>query len=428
MANRRVIFMRAVSFAGLMVCISVALAANEPTAETAKGEWTQWRGADRMCRLSEPVEWPETLNEGALVQQYQVELQPSYSGPIVTEDKVFVTETVNKEMEVVRALDRATGKELWNVEWPGAMTVPFFAASNGSWIRSTPAWDGERLYVAGMLDVLVALDGATGREAWKVDFAQEFGTGPETFGFVCSPLVDGGHVYVQTAGGLVKLESATGKIVWRSLKEEGGMMGGAFSSPIIAEVAGVRQMLVQTRARLAGVDLETGAELWGVDIPSFRGMNILTPTVLGDRVFTSSYGGGSFLYEIVRSGDGYEVKKVWNTKTEAYMSSPVVINDMIYVHLRNQRFVCINPATGESVWTTKPFGKYWSMVVNGDRMLVLDERGDLMLIKADSAEYQQLDVRHVSDTESWAHLAVAGEQVFVRHLDGLTVYRWSGGK
>ncbi len=233
---------------------------------------------------------------------------------------------------------------------------------------------------------------------------------------------------MQTAGGLVKLECATGKIVWRSLKEEGGMMGGAFSSPIIAEVAGVRQMLVQTRARLAGVDLETGVELWGVDIPSFRGMNILTPTVLGDRVFTSSYGGGSFLYEIVRAGDGYEVKKVWNTKTEAYMSSPVVINDMIYVHLRNQRFVCINPANGEAVWTTKPFGKYWSMVVNGDRMLVLDERGDLMLIKADSAEYQQLDVRHVSDTESWAHLAVAGEQVFVRHLDGLTVYRWSGGK
>ncbi len=58
-------------------------------------------------------------------------------------------------------------------------------------------------------------------------------------------------------------------------------------------------------------------------------------------------------------------------------------------------------------------------------MLVLDERGDLMLLEASADEYKQIDLRHVSDTESWAHLAVAGDQVFVRHLDGLTVYRWS---
>lgn len=389
-----------------------------------EGEWVQWRGADRQCAISKAAEWPESLGESSLTKQYSVELAPSYSGPIVTSDKVFVTETVNKEKEVVRALDRATGKELWSKDWPGAMTVPFFAASNGSWIRSTPAWDGQTLYVGGMLDVLVALDGATGEEKWRIDFAKEFGTGPETFGFVCSPLVDEGHVYVQTAGGLAKVECATGKIVWQSLKEEGGMMGGAFSSPLIAEVAGARQLLVQTRARLAGVDLATGKELWGVDIPSFRGMNILTPTPLGNRIFTSSYGGGAFLYEISQEGGVFKATEIWKTKTEAYMSSPVVIDGMIYVHLRNQRFACIDPADGAVKWSTKPFGKYWSTVVNGKRMLVLDERGDLMLLEASADEYKQIDLRHVSDTESWAHLAVAGDQVFVRHLDGLTVYRW----
>ena len=71
-------------------------------------------------------------------------------------DEVRKDETLFKEKdEVVTAFDRQTGEQVWQVRWPGAMKVPFFAASNGSWIRATPAFDGERLYVAGMRDVLI---------------------------------------------------------------------------------------------------------------------------------------------------------------------------------------------------------------------------------------------------------------------------------
>ena len=201
-------------------------------------------------------------------------------------------------------------------------------------------------------------------------------------------------------------------------------MGGAFSSPVIATVAGARQLVIQTRAKLAGVDLTTGAELWSVEVPSFRGMNILTPTVMGDRIFTSSYGGGSFLFEVSQSSGRFTVRQVWKQPAEAYMSSPVVVGDQLYVHLRNQRFTCIDPATGEARWTSKPFGKYWSIAVNGNRLLILDERGDLLLVEADPAEYRQLDTRHVSDSSTWAHIAAAGDQVFVRELDGLVGFRW----
>lgn len=96
--------------------------------------------------------------------------------------------------EVVIALDRKTGKERWRAEWKGAMTIPFFAASNGSWIRSTPAHDGERLCVAGMCDVLACLDAKTGKEVWRVDFAKELKTPLPDFGFTCSPLLDGNAV------------------------------------------------------------------------------------------------------------------------------------------------------------------------------------------------------------------------------------------
>jgi outer membrane protein assembly factor BamB len=353
-----------------------------------------------------------------------VPLAPSYSGPVVSADKVFVTETVNKEKEVVRALERDTGRELWKVEWPGAMTVPFFAASNGSWIRSTPVFDGMTLYVFGMVDELVALDAETGQTKWRIDFRQAFQTFGQSFGAVCSPLIDDGHLYLQTSGGLAKVHCETGAIVWRSLKEEGGMMGGAFSSPVIATVADQRQLIVQTRARLCGVDLTTGNELWSVVIPSFRDMNILTPTVLGNRIFTSTYGGGSVMYEITRTGDTFTPMQVWKNTTEAYMSSPVVIEGDIYLHLRNKRFTCMDPATGENRWRTTPFGDYWSMVANGSQLLVLDSNGDLILVRANPNEFSKVDSRHVSDASTWAHLAVTDDQVFVRALDALIVYRW----
>ncbi len=65
------------------------------------------------------------------------------------------------------AFDRASGKKVWEVGWPGKISVPFFAKENGSWIRATPALDGDSLYVGGIRDVLVSIDTKTGSVNWK---------------------------------------------------------------------------------------------------------------------------------------------------------------------------------------------------------------------------------------------------------------------
>ena len=72
------------------------------------------------------------------------------------------------------------------------------------------------------------------------------------------------------------------------------MSGGAFSSPIVATLEGQKQLVVQTRQELAGVDMASGKVLWKQAVPAFRGMNILTPTVVDNKVFTSSYNNKSF--------------------------------------------------------------------------------------------------------------------------------------
>lgn len=405
-----------------IMAVIVLLAAPSAFAGDTDGDsWPQWRGPSRDSRISNAPPWPDDLAQ--LSREWRVDLGPSYSGPIVWEKRVFVTETEAKQDEVVRALDRATGRELWRTQWSGALSVPFFAKKNGDWIRATPACDGESLFVAGMRDVLVCLDIESGAERWRVDFATILGTPVPSFGFVCSPLVIGEHVYVQAGGGFVKLNKRTGEIIWRTLIDGGGMES-AFSSPIAATIQNVPQLVVQMREKLAGVAPETGEVLWSQVVPSFRGMNILTPSVFDDGIFTSSYRNKTFFYRIEKHDSALRVTPAWTANAQGYMSSPVIIDNYAYLHLGNGRACCIELSSGKETWRTSSFGAYWSMVANRDRILALDQRGELLLIAADPREFRLLDRKEVAAAESWAHLAVCGDLVLVRDLDGISAFVW----
>jgi len=395
---------------------TTSLSGTEPT-------WNQWRGPDRDGFVVD-TNWPDGLAPDRLVKKWRVALGPSYSGPVLADDIVIITETRDERTEHVRGLDRETGEERWHAEWEGAISVPFFAASNGSWIRSTPCVDDGRVFIAGMRDVLVCLEVSTGKELWRVDFVDDLESPLPAFGFVSSPLIIGDHLYVQAGSGFIKLDKATGQIIWRVLDDGGGMSGSAFSSPFPTVIGGVQQILVQTRNDLAGVNPEDGSILWKTGVEAFRGMNIVTPTVHNENVFTSSYGGGSFLFAVDSSQQDKPVQQLWRNKVQGYMSSPIVIGNHAYIHLRNQRFACLNLETGEEAWVTTPFGRYWSMVAAGDQILALDETGDLRLIHATPEAYELIGEAKVAEQESWAHLAVEGRELYIRDLEGLTAYAW----
>lgn len=403
-------------------------AASLPSAQMAAdnypGQWSQWRGPTRSGHVPEAT-WPKRLNKENFTRQWRVPLGPSYSGPVVSRDLVFTTSTEDEKTEVVTAIDRRSGKAAWRVAWEGSMKVPFFANRNGSWIRSTPAYDGTSLFVAGMLDVLVSLDAKTGKENWRVDFSKRFDSNREAFGFVCSPIVDQEFVYVQTGAGLVKLDKKTGATKWLSLKDEGGMNGGAFSSPVRATLAGRDHLLVQSRTALCGVDPQSGDVLWSQPIKTFRGMNILTPLPHGDTVFTSAYGGRGHLFGVEQQDGKIDVAQKWTNRVQAYMSTPVVIEGHAYVYLRSKRFCCVHLDSGEVKWTSPSIAnENWSMVANGNRVLALTEAGELYLIAANTEQFEVIDQIEVTDSETWAHLAVDGDQVLIREQDAMSTFAW----
>jgi outer membrane protein assembly factor BamB len=277
--------------------------------------------------------------------------------------------------------------------------------------------------------VLVCLEAKDGRERWRVDFPAQLKTAVPILGLVSSPLVDGEAVYIVASAALVKVDKRSGKILWRSVedKDKGDAYASAVSSPVMATLAGKRQVLVQNRKTLAGVDPDTGEVFWRREVPSFRGTNIITPTLYGDQnVITSAYGGRTFRFDITAKDSALRVRTAWDNPAQGYMSSPLVIGDHLYMHLRNQRFACLDLRNGKECWITSgAFGKYWSMVVRKDRILALDQRGILYLIRANPEKFDLLDQRQMSDAETWAHLAICGDELYIRELNALSVYRWT---
>lgn len=339
-------------------------------------------------------------------------------------DRVYITETVNERDEFVRCLDRKTGQQQWEVNWTGSMKVPGFAASNGSWIRSTPAYSDGKIYVGGIRDILVCIDAEAGDIVWQKDFPTLNNTPIPMFGCVCSPLVDGDFVYMQAGGAMHKLDKKTGTAIWQTVSDGPGKNSSVFSSPTIETVAGVRQLLIQGRESLTGVDLETGDVLWDLVTPAFRGMSIITPTVFDDNLVISNYQHPTAMFKVEKSGlQDYEISERWKNKARGYMTTPVVIDGHAYTFLQNQRFACIDLMTGETNWSSDRFAKYASLIANGDRVLALTSEGELVLYAADPEKFEVLDRRKIA-TDAWAHLAVSGNEIFVRSIDALIALKW----
>lgn len=383
-------------------------------------QWPSWRGPNRDGVVG-GGELPTSLSELNLA--WSASLEDSYSGPILANDMVYTTETVGRQDETLIALSVETGEQVWKQAWAGAMSVPFFAKSNGDWIRSTPATDGDCVVVGGMRDVVACFDAKSGDERWRIDFVKDHGAALPPFGLVCSPAIVDDAVYMQAGGAVRKIDLKSGELIWEQLPDDGGMSGGAFSSPTLAKIHGVEQLVVQTRTTLGGIELATGKVLWKQDIAAFRGMNILTPTVWNDCVFTSSYGGKSLLFSLEPKDGEWGVQKVWENGAEAYMSSPVVVGDHLYMHLRNKRCMCLDLTTGAETWRSTPFGKYWSMLTDGQNILALDETGELLLLEANPDEFSVIEKRAITDEQAWAHIAIADGSVYVRRQKGLDVYR-----
>ncbi len=204
---------------------------------------------------------------------------------MVAGDRVFVHSRQGED-EVVRALDLATGRELWRHADATAYTMNPAALKHGKGPKSTPVVADGTVCTLGIAGRLSCFEAASGKVLWQHDWSGRFAETAPDFGTAMSPAVFGGrliaHVGGIASGALAAFELQTGKEVWRWEGE-----GPGYASPVLATFDGVAQIVTQTREHVVAVDASTGKELWKIELKTPYVQNVVTPLVDGDMVIVS---------------------------------------------------------------------------------------------------------------------------------------------
>ncbi|HVS12818.1 MAG TPA: PQQ-binding-like beta-propeller repeat protein [Thermoanaerobaculia bacterium] len=399
--------------AALALLLAAAPAASADTPVDGSG-WTQWRGAARDGRSLETgllPAWPE----GGPKKVREVRgLGVGYASFAAVGDRLF-TQGAKDGSEWVIALDARTGVILWQTR-----NGPMYRDGKGDGPRGTPVVDGDRVFALSGNGHLASLDLATGEVVWRIDLLDRFGARNITWGISESPLVTDGLVIVNPGGrgaSVVALERDTGELVWKAGSDRAG-----YSSPMRTEVGGVPQVVVFTDARVVGLGLRDGAELWGYAPVANSTANVATPIVAGDLVFVSSdYGTGCALLRI--GSDGRSVQEVYfNREMKNHHSSSVLVDGTLY-GFSSSILTAMDLESGEVLWRDRSVGK--GSVIYGDgRLYLLSERGTVALAEATREGYHEHGRFELprGSAPTWSHPILHQGRLILRDQDTMYGY------
>lgn len=411
-------------------------------------DWPQWLGPRR------DAVWRETgivekFGDKGPETRWRTPIGAGYSGPAVAKGRVYITDRQLKQgatnpadpfqrgkiagTERVLCLDEATGKIIWQHEYDCPYTVSYPAGP-----RTTPLVEEGRVYTLGSEGNLLCLDAKKGQVLWEVDFNERYGIPTPLWGFSSHPLIDGEKL-ICIAGGngttVVALDKKSGKQIWSALsaKEPG------YSPPMIFELAGKRQLIVWHPESVNGLNPENGEVLWNEPFEVQAALTAPTPRLWKDHLFLTAFYDGGRMYKFNKESPGATL--VWrstkrsekDTQTlHSIISTPFIEGDHIYGVCSYGQLRCLKAETGERLWetlsATTPDGKpaRWAnafLIKNGERYLVWNEKGDLILANLSPEGYQEISRAHLLEPTNtaagrdvlWSHPAFANGHMYARN-------------
>jgi outer membrane protein assembly factor BamB len=385
-------------------------------------DWPQWRGPARdgqAVGVTAPKRWPKELKRA-----WKTAVGIGHASPAVAGSRVFVFSRVGEE-EVLSALDLATGRQAWQQRYPAPYALNPAATSHGKGPKSTPLVSGGRVYTFGISGILSCFEAETGRAVWRKDFQGRFKSTSPLYGAAASPVLEGGFLVVHIGGhddgALTAFDPATGAERW-ALKGD----GPGYASPVVADLAGTRQLVTETQTRVVGVDPARGLLLWSVPFTTAYDQNAVTPLVVGDAVVFSGESNPVRAIRPARRGVAFEATAAWESSEAAfYLSSPVAVGGRLigFSHLKKGQFVALDAKTGRAIWTSEGRqGDNAALVAVGASVLALTSEGKLVVFDGSASAYSLLATYVVAESATWAHPAPVRGGVLVKDVDSLTFW------
>lgn len=391
--------------------------------------WPGWLGTDRNGWVSDfvpPETWPTSLHKN-----WSVNVGTGYGSPLVIGDHIY-QHARQADDEVVWCINRANGEVIWQ----NRFAVPFRPAGGGEYHgngpKSCPVYADGRILTMSINGTLSAFSADSGERLWQRNYDNQFGKSHPNWGASTSPIVDADRVVVHfgtdDVGALVALDVKTGDEVWRH-----GRDGASYSSPLIAEFHGVRQIVEWNHRVLAGVDIQTGELLWEFPFPHIGSdQNMPTPTIHNGRVLLGGENRGIHSIRPERTAEKWSVTNEWHQKDVALdMSSAVINGDHLYgfSHYDSGRMFCLDPTTGNVLWTGPPRTGNNVMFLSAPGIIVaLINNGELRILKASPKQYEQIASFRVAEDRTWAPPVLLPDAVLIKDHEHLTQWQLTAEK
>ena len=410
-------------------------------------DWPQWLGPQRDSVWREAGIIEKFPSQGPTVL-WRTSIGGGYAGPVVAKRRVYVTDRqlpagasnpadpferkTIAGMERVLCLDEAEGRILWTQEYECPYTISYPAGP-----RIAPLVSAGKVYTLGAEGNLLCCDAETGKVIWSRELKQDFGVKAPMWGFAGHPLLDGDRLICLVGGTgstVVVFHKDTGKEIWRALSAaEPG-----YSSPVIYEAGGKRQLIIWHPEAANSLDPETGAVYWSIPFKSRIGMTLATPRKLGDFLFFTTFYSGSLTLRLDSTKPS--ATTVWQTakadeknttQLNGVMCTPFLQDGSIFGVCSYGQLRCLKLATGERLWetfqaTTGGEPVRWAnafIVKNDNRFFLFNEKGDLIIARLSPQGYEEISRAHLLEPTGtaagravlWSHPAYANKHAYARN-------------
>ncbi len=401
---------------------------------TARAEPAVGRPAAALADPIRKVDWPGFRGEArdgvihgarietdwaraAPVEMWRKPVGPGWSSFAVDGNLIFTQEQRGDE-EMVSAYDLTSGVAVWRHR----DMARFWESNAGPGPRGTPTLHNGRVYAFGGTGILNALNARDGSRVWSRTPAADTGKKTPDWGFASSPLIVDDKVVIATAGVLAAYDLATGALRWVGPKG-----GWGYSSPHLATVGGVPQIVLLNGAGAIGVAPADGTLLWQHE---WRGDGILQPVVLsGSDVLIGSGSGlnsavGVRRIAVAPASAGWNVEERWTSRGLKPYYNDFVVHKGHAFGFDGSILACIDLSDGARKWKGGRYGHGQLVLLpEQDLILVLSEEGELALVNATADGYTELSRFKAIEGKTWNHPVLVGNVLLVRNGEEMAAFK-----
>lgn len=392
--------------------VQAAAPSESQDGEEPGADWPGFRGPRRDGVVS-GSRIDQDWSASPPTEMWRHPIGPGWSSFAVHGGRLF-TQEQRGESEVVSCYDLRSGLPVWRHE----DETRFWESNGGAGPRGTPTFGDGRLFTLGATGVVNVLEAVDGTVVWSRNAADDTTAEVPEWGFSGSPLLVDDLVVVAAAGFLVAYDAGTGELRWN-----GPTSGGGYSSPQLATLGGVEQILLVSEPGVSGVEITSGKLLWEHE---WSGDPIVQPALTedGDLLISVNALGGLRRLAVTREAGNWSVAERWTTtRLKPYFNDFVVHAGNAY-GLDSGILTCVDLAGGKRQWKGGRYG-HGQLILLSDQglLLILTEEGEIALAEATPEEFIELARSPAIESKTWNHPVLVGDILLVRNAEEMAAFR-----